>query len=98
MPLPKPNLVALVALLLLPAVAFADFTFVHSSDPHFGAGNNHKTNAKLFAEIAAMKSRPAFVVSTGDICEYGTDAEYELYRETLTHLRDVKFFPTPGNH
>ena len=79
-------------------VARADFTFIHSSDPHFGAGENQETNAKLFAEIAALKPRPAFVVATGDICEYGTDAEYEMLRSALPRLEDVKFYPAPGNH
>jgi outer membrane protein assembly factor BamB len=80
------------------AGARADFTFIHSSDPHFGAGENHETNARLFAEIAALKPRPAFVVATGDIAEYGTDDEYELLRATLPRLEDVKFYPAPGNH
>jgi outer membrane protein assembly factor BamB len=96
--LPRSILASVLALLLFPATLLADFTFIHSSDPHFGAGNNHETNARLFAEIAALQPRPAFIVSTGDICEYGTDAEYEQYRAALQHLGEVKFYPAPGNH
>ncbi len=74
------------------------FTFIHCSDVHVGAGNNHETDAALFAEIAKLDPKPAFVVATGDICEYGTDEQYALYRETLNNLGDVKMYPAPGNH
>jgi outer membrane protein assembly factor BamB len=83
---------------VIPAAARADFTFIHASDVHFGAGDNHLTDAKLFAEMRDMKPQPKFVVITGDICEYGTDEQYELYRETIKHLGDVKPYPAPGNH
>jgi outer membrane protein assembly factor BamB len=86
------------AMVAWPAAALADFTFIHASDVHFGAGENHVTDAKLFAEMRDMKPQPKFVVITGDICEYGTDAEYELYRKTIKHLGDVKPYPAPGNH
>ena len=84
--------------LVLASAARADFTFIHASDIHVGAGDNHVTDAKLFTEISNLKPRPVFVVATGDICEYGTDEQYEQYRQTLTSLVGVKFYPTPGNH
>ena len=93
------RLIVFAATLFLAAgAARADFTFIHTSDPHFGVGENHKTNAELFSEIVGHDPKPAFVVSTGDICEYGTDAEYELYQETIKTLGDVKIYPAPGNH
>src|SRR5215204_2778016 len=93
------RLPALFVLLICSALARADFTFIHASDVHFGAGDNHETNAKLFEEIRKLTPTPVFVVATGDICEYGTDEQYDLYRNTLVHLGDyVKFYPTPGNH
>jgi outer membrane protein assembly factor BamB len=90
---------AVVAFAILPAFAArADFTFVHCSDIHIGAENNDKTDARLFAEIAALPNKPAFVVNTGDLCEYGTDEQYALYNDVLKSLRDVKMYPAPGNH
>lgn len=80
------------------ACARADFTFIHCSDMHFGAGENHVTDAKLFAEMASLDPKPAFVVSTGDVCENGTDAQYQQYREALKNLGDVKMYTTTGNH
>jgi outer membrane protein assembly factor BamB/3',5'-cyclic AMP phosphodiesterase CpdA len=86
-----------VALLLVASPAWADFRFVHISDPHFGAGENHVTDAKLFKEISELNPRPAFVVATGDICEYGTPSEYELLKEALKSLA-MPLHVAPGNH
>lgn len=80
------------------SVVLADFTFIHCSDIHIGAGENHKTDAKLFDEMTRRSPKPAFVINTGDVCEYGTDAEYELYRETIKSLGDIPTYPAPGNH
>ncbi|MEA2708469.1 MAG: hypothetical protein QOF78_1070 [Phycisphaerales bacterium] len=93
------SLLALVfSIALAPAIAVADFTFIHASDPHFGSGKNHEIDAQLFTEITKLAPKPAFVVATGDICEYGTDEEYALYQATLKSLEDVKMYPTTGNH
>lgn len=88
----------LLALLLLVPSARADFTFIHCSDVHYGAGENHVTDAELYREMTQLNPKPKFLVTTGDICEYGTDAEYELYRETIKNLGDIKDYPTTGNH
>jgi outer membrane protein assembly factor BamB len=52
----------------------------------------------LFAEMTKLEPQPAFVVNTGDVCEYGTDAEYALFRDTLKSLAPVKMYLAPGNH
>src|SRR5262245_19608427 len=67
-------------------VAHADFRFVHISDPHVGAGENHITDAKLFKEISDLDPKPAFVVATGDICEIGTPAQYSQFLDALKNL------------
>jgi outer membrane protein assembly factor BamB len=92
-------LAALIVLAALPA-AFArgDFTFIHCSDVHVGAGDNAKTDAALFVEMTKLTPQPAFLVNTGDVCEYGTDAEYALYRKTIESLGPVKIYNAPGNH
>src|SRR5205823_5769903 len=68
----------------------ADFTFIHCSDVHVGAGNNAETDAAMFREIAALDPQPAFALATGDICENGTDAQYAAYQDVLKNLGDVK--------
>ena len=79
------------------SVARADFRFVHISDPHVGAGENHLTDAKLFKEIIELDPKPAFVVATGDICEIGTAAQYAQFQEALKSLT-VPMYVAPGNH
>ena len=88
----------IVGLIACVAPARADFTFIHCSDVHVGAGENAETDKKMFREIQALDPKPAFVIATGDICETGTDAQYESYRDVLTNLGDVKMYAAPGNH
>jgi outer membrane protein assembly factor BamB len=88
----------LLLIALPPSVARADFSFIHCSDIHIGAGNNHETDAALFAEMAKRDPQPAFVVITGDICEYGTDEQYEQYQACIKNLGDVLLHVAPGNH
>jgi outer membrane protein assembly factor BamB len=92
------RLIACLILCIFSPVALGDFAFIHCSDIHIGAGQNAKTDAALFAEMTKLSPRPAFVINTGDVCEYGTDAEYELYRETIKSLGDIPTYPAPGNH
>ena len=100
--LPLPPALALAALLAGPASALADFTFVHASDTHVGASaeppGHAADDARLFAEIAALDPRPAFVVNTGDVAEIATPAEYETWRAIQPALGGVPIYSAPGNH
>src|SRR4051812_9608123 len=90
---------SLIAVSLLVAIPVrGDFTFVHCSDIHIGAGNNAEADAELFEEIAKHDPRPRFIVNTGDVCETGTDAEYERYQQVIKSLGDVQAYVAPGNH
>jgi outer membrane protein assembly factor BamB len=91
-------LLAVLVVQLTVASARADFTFIHISDIHVGAGENAATDAKMFAEIVALDPKPAFLVNTGDVCEHGTQAQYDLLHETLKSLGDTKMYCAPGNH
>jgi len=75
----------------------ADFTFIHISDTHFGAGNNAEIDAAMFAEINKLNPKPAFVVNTGDICEKGTPEEYAQFQEAVKNLA-CPMYIAPGNH
>src|SRR5438874_9396485 len=87
-------IVAIVLALLIPA-ARADFSFVHISDTHVGAGDNAEIDAALYKEISKLK--PAFVVNTGDVCETGTPEQYERFQEICKNLTCPQYV-APGNH
>jgi outer membrane protein assembly factor BamB len=92
------RLIVGLVLICCGSVARGEFTFVHVSDIHIGAQNNHETDAALLKEIAELNPKPAFIVNTGDVCENGTDEQYTLYQETMKNLGDVRAFVAPGNH
>src|SRR4051812_39214134 len=77
--------VVLCALALLPSLARADFTFIHTTDMHFTAdrkpGSAADHDAAMFREMSALEPKAAFIADTGDVCESGTPAEYQTYRE-----------------
>src|SRR5437867_501032 len=86
---------SLLVVCLLAHQARADFTFVHISDTHVGAGSNAEIDAALFKEISALN--PAFVVNTGDVCETGTPEQYERFQEVARNLTCPQYI-APGNH
>ena len=92
------SLIAIAILLPSWIQAWAgEWSFIHMSDTHFGAGNNAIVDTEMFKEISAIEPLPKFAINTGDVCEIGTDEEYELYREAIAHLRP-KMYVAPGNH
>ncbi len=89
-------------LLLLLAVCAcaraAEFSFVHVSDIHVGAGKNAETDASMFREICALNPKPAFIAGTGDLCETGTEAQFKAYREVVESSLTLPAYQAPGNH
>ena len=79
-------------------IARADFTFIHTSDTHASAPEHKRVDTDMFKEIAALNPKPAFVVSTGDTVDYGTDAEYAGFRQIAKNLGDIPLYLAPGNH
>lgn len=90
-----------VGALLFPAIARADFSFVHITDIHVtaseAANSNAAKDAALYREISGLQPQPAFVVNTGDVCEIGTDEEYAVFRRTQKALT-IPSYDAPGNH
>src|SRR5690348_11005168 len=85
-PLRTPWMGAVILLAaILPPTARADFTFIHTTDMHFTADRKPNSaadhDAAMFREMSALDPRPAFIADTGDVCESGTPAEYQTYRE-----------------
>src|SRR5256885_5568420 len=53
---------------------------------------------EMFKEMTELNPKPAFVLATGDICEIGSDDQYESYQEVIKSLGDVPLHVAPGNH
>src|SRR4051794_39058175 len=84
--------VALVA----SAARAAEFSFVHVSDIHVGAGKNAETDAAMFREICALDPKPAFIAGTGDLCETGTEAQFRAYRDVVAESLTLPAYQAPG--
>src|SRR3954465_8161222 len=78
-----------VGTLLVSLSARGEFSFVHASDPHAGSPEHAAIDARMFREIAQLEAKPAFVVVTGDIVDYGTDEEYERFRNAAGELNGI---------
>ncbi|MBZ5496085.1 MAG: metallophosphoesterase [Acidobacteriia bacterium] len=70
------------------------FDFVIFGDTRTG----HEVHRKIVAKI--IKDQPAFVVHTGDLVDNGNqaglwDTFFEIEKDLL---RNIPFYPTPGNH
>jgi outer membrane protein assembly factor BamB len=87
-----------LSVLLFSAAAWAqEWSFIHMSDTHFGAGTNDAINVQMFKEISAIEPLPKFAINTGDVVEIGTDEEFATYREAIQHLEPTMYV-APGNH
>lgn len=83
-----------------PATVRADFSFIHTTDTHIGAGDNSNLDAVMFREIRDLESKPVFILNTGDVTESGLETEFAAYKK----VRDenlgtaIAVYDAPGNH
>ena len=63
-----------------------------------GGPPNADVDAKLFAEMASLNPKPAFIVNTGDVCEIGGEDQYTRYREIIEQAAGIPMYVAPGNH
>lgn len=76
--------------------AQAPLTFVHLSDTHVGNSTGAEDLRRTVKDINENPSLQ-FVVITGDITEFGADAEIELAKQILDSL-NKPWYIIPGNH
>ena len=95
-----------LALLIVSAAVSADFTFIHVSDSHSGAGggtaatvaNMLSLNSVFLEPYNATALKPSFVIDTGDMTEFGpVDGTYDnLLR--MYSAGNLKRYSALGNH
>ncbi|MHB9143955.1 MAG: outer membrane protein assembly factor BamB family protein [Symbiobacteriia bacterium] len=84
-----------------PALAAgATFTFAHITDAHMGSSQGLANLPKVVQQLLAEPNRPAFVIDSGDLTEFGMAWQYDAYQQATKPLREVgvPVYATPGNH
>ncbi len=73
------------------------FTFVHLTDTHQGSERNERLRL-VVKWLNRLQPRPAFVVLTGDVVEFGPEENH--WALALAELRKLRLplFVVPGNH
>ncbi len=97
---------ATLALLIVSAALSEDFSFIHVSDSHSGAGggtaasvaNMLSLNSVFLEPYNVTALKPSFVIDTGDMTEFGpVDGAYDnLLR--MYSAGNLKRYPSLGNH
>ena len=75
------------------------FTDTHVSAPgvlHFGRDSSRYL-ADAIDAVNALARRPAYVIVTGDLVDYGAGAEYAVFRSVMEGL-SIPYYVIPGNH
>lgn len=72
------------------------FTFVQFSDSHIGK-RPYYVNQLTEAVKETNSIKPAFVIISGDLVEYGLAEEYENFLKIMQKLK-VPYYAMPGNH
>ena len=80
-----------------------DFTFVQVSDSHIGFNNVPNADVtgtfrQAITRIAALPSRPSFVLHTGDISHLSKPEQYDTVNQTLIDGKFDQVFYIPGEH
>jgi Icc protein len=85
------------------ATQAAGFTFVQISDTHIGFNKEANpdvvgTLRRAMADVNALKTRPAFVLHTGDVSHLSKPEEFAQARDLLQELKVDKIHFVPGEH
>src|SRR6186713_3515824 len=87
-------------ILLVIAISFSHaqtgFKFAHISDTHIGSSNAEEDLRRTVQSIN-NDSTIKFVILSGDITDFGSDAELHLAKQILDSL-NKPWYIVPGNH
>lgn len=74
----------------------SQFKFAHISDTHIGS-NNAEEDLRRTIQNINNDSSIKFVILSGDITDFGSDAEFRLAKQILDSL-NKSWYIVPGNH
>lgn len=84
--------------ILLPGYALAQpFKFAHISDTHIGGGATAAEDLERTVRDINAQDDIAFVIHSGDVTEFGSDAELRQAKNILSQLNKPLYI-VPGNH
>lgn len=94
----RSGLLLCVTLLLLPLSAEAqELRFVWLSDTHLAENSRHRDDLRACIERINADTTLAFVLISGDVTNFGSDAEVQLAKALLDSLR-APYYVVAGNH
>ena len=91
------TLALLVAVLLVGQTKVKPFKFALITDTHIGNPNNDIDLQRTVDDINQNLPEIEFVIVSGDVTEFGSDAELTIAKNTLDKL-NVPTYVIPGNH
>lgn len=72
------------------------FQFAHITDTHVGGATGAEDLRRTVADVNSLKDID-FLILSGDVTEFGSDAEFHLAKQILDSLT-APYFVIPGNH
>jgi outer membrane protein assembly factor BamB len=75
------------------------FTFLHITDTEVTADQDPEALRKLVNDAVHMSPRPAFILHTGNLTQYGRPEEYARFQQAIAPLKaaSIGFYAVPGN-
>lgn len=72
--------------------------YIQITDTHISENpETHQILETVLADVEQLPNKPAFVINTGDITEFGSEIEFKHY-ETIMDKSGLTFYNAPGNH
>ena len=81
-----------------PLLAKNSITFIQITDTHISENpKTHQILKNVLEDINQLAAKPAFVINTGDITEFGSEIEFKYYQSPIDGS-GLRLFNIPGNH
>ncbi len=93
------SLMTMLGLLLAVSVSFSvePFTFVQLTDSHVSDSTSQADLKRVLDDILSLDQPPAFVLSTGDLSDFGQESTLSAYKEIMD-TSGLPYYSLLGNH
>ena len=89
----------LCIMLLVLSCNIYSFRFVQITDTHAkGTSSSDSWLTTTANDINSLSPKPAFVICTGDVTEFGAKAEYDSFISRFKNVLSMPLYCVPGNH